>query len=372
MATGCGSAATGGRLGRDAGDGSAPDTRDAAPEQPAPEVAQFPAELRDRLTMFFKMDEVGDGVRVDAVSGVPLVPWQRTGLASYEVSALGTVAVSAVVGDGQHIQGSVGYHFSTGSAPAMKHEGESFTWAGWVSVDAAAGDPPYTDAQTLVAKWNGMPDTFAANDHREYRVWHDHDMSRWRFEVSSDGLEGSGHSQIVTHPTRVERDRYYFVEAWHDAERDSIALRVSTQSERGVAESVAWSDGVFSGDADLNVGAQNTCTDDHLQGIIDALGYWNRTLSDAESERSARTAQPAEYPNKGTAARSLRDLGAADPFSVRDREPSMRLVPPLDHEPRRRCVYPVHGGPAVVDAREHRLHVLREAERRLRERIEPG
>jgi hypothetical protein len=257
------------------------DAPDATPDAAAPQLEP----PRDGLTMFFRLDESGDGTRFDRVSGVQLVPWQRTGFARYEVSARGTIATPAVVGDGQHIAGAQGYHFSTGSAPAMKHAGGSFSWAGWVSVDAAHGGEPYTDDQTLVAKWNGVPDTYAANDHREYRVFHEHASSRWRFEVSRDGLEGEGHSRAVTHPAEVERDRLYFVEAWHDAELATINLRVSTRSERGEVASEAWRERVFEGDADLNVGAQNTCTDDHLQGIIDALGHWTRSLSDDESAR---------------------------------------------------------------------------------------
>ena len=48
-------------------------------------------------------------------------------------------------------------------------------------------------------------------------------------------------------------------------------------------ESAVWPDGVFSGGADLDVGAQNTCTDDHLEGTVDALGYWTRVLTKLES-----------------------------------------------------------------------------------------
>ena len=44
-----------------------------------------------------------------------------------------------------------------------------------------------------------------------------------------------------------------------------------------------WSKGVFSGDADLDVAAQSTCTDSHLQDVVDALGHWNRALNDDES-----------------------------------------------------------------------------------------
>lgn len=258
--------------------------RRGAPADPdSPADTAMVGSLREELTMFFRMDESGDGARMDGVSGVELVPWQRTGYAQYSVDGRGTTAVEAVIGDGQHIVGSKGYHFATYDHDAMKHEGGSFTWAGWASVDAVNTAAPYADMQTLLAKWNGIPDTFAPNDHREYRVWYDPAMSRWRFEVSADGHEGEAHSKIVTHPASIEADRLYFIEAWHDAEGETVNLRVSTREERALSASESWSNGVFSGQADLDVGAQNTCTDAHLQGVVDALGHWNRVLTDEES-----------------------------------------------------------------------------------------
>jgi hypothetical protein len=126
-----------------------------------------------------------------------------------------------------------------------------------LSLDAADGDIPYRSDQTMLAKWNGIPDTGGApRDHREYRIWHDEAQSRWRFELSADGLEGPEHSASVTHPTAIDRGQLYLLEAWHDAEQGSVNLRVSTQEERSGAESAPWTRGVFAGGADLDVGAQ--------------------------------------------------------------------------------------------------------------------
>jgi hypothetical protein len=256
---------------------------ESEPRAKAPAAHDTTPALAEGLAMFFKLDESGDTPRMDQLNGVQLVPWQRTGYGAYDANGRGTTPVSAAVGMGQHVQGSSGYHFATWNQPALQHPADSFTWAGWVSVDLPDAHEPYLDDQTMLAKWNGMPDSAAPNDQREYRIWHDQALSRWRFEVSSDGLEGAGHSQIVTHPAEIERDRLYFIEAWRDAEANTISLRVSTQGERGEVASEVWSEGVFSGEADLDVGAQNTCTDDHLQGVIDALGYWTRVLSERES-----------------------------------------------------------------------------------------
>ena len=264
------------------GSGDEPEKAPAGSSEAADAGVAY-AGLREQLSLFFPMDESGDGVRVDRVSGVPLVPWQRTGWGAYTVDARGTRAVAAAVGDGQHIQGADGYHFATYTTAALQHGGGSFTWAGWIAVDAPAGETPYTDDQTWLAKWNGTPDTTAPVDHREYRIYFEHESSRMHFEVSADGLSGPDHSQTVTHPEPLERDRMYFVQAWHDADAGMIHLRVGTQAALGEVASARFEQRVFSGDADLDVGAQNTCTDDHLQGVVDALGFWTRALSEEES-----------------------------------------------------------------------------------------
>lgn len=257
---------------------SSPDDSDAT----RPDGAR--ASLRNDLTMFWPLDESGDGPRVDVISQMDLTPWQRLGTGMYSQNGAGTVAVPARLGLGQHVEGASGYHFARPTGSPMEHQGGSFTWAGWVSIDGP-GTVPYTKPQTLVAKWNGTPDTGAPADRREYRIWYDPALSQWRFEVSRDGLEGPDHSAVVTHPTVIQPDRLHFVQAWHDAAAGTINLLVVIPDAPRLSQtiSVPWVHGVFAGPADLDVGAQNTCTDDHLAGTIDALGHWTRVLSAAES-----------------------------------------------------------------------------------------
>ena len=262
--------------------GSLPKLSDAPDSSRQPSAAET---LHDQLAAFFPLDESGDGARMDRVNGVELTPWQRTGWGAYAVDASGTRAVPAQVGDGQHILGASGYHFATYHAPALEHASGSFTWAGWLALDGSESEAAQLTNQTWLAKWGGVPDTLNAPiDHREYRIYYDAASSRFRFEVSADGLEGPGHSQRVTHPLPIERERWYFLQASHDAASGRVDLRVGTQAELGTIESAPWQQGVFSGWADLDVGAENTCTDDHLQGKVDALGYWTRVLTDGESQ----------------------------------------------------------------------------------------
>ena len=242
-----------------------------------------PGGITDQAVMFFRMEETGDAPRVDHISDVRVFPWKRLGVGVYHQDGIGTTAVAAVVGDGQHVDGATGYHFAAASTPVMDHGSNSFTWVGWASIDAPAAVDPYLDNQTLVAKWAGIPDTDVPPDRREYRVWFEPGLGKWRLEVSSDGLEGEGHSVIVTHPAAIEHGELYFLEAWHDAGAQTVNLRVSARDGRGAVESVAWDRGVYTDDGDLDIGAQNQCADDHLQGTVDALGYWTRTLSETES-----------------------------------------------------------------------------------------
>ena len=235
--------------------------------------------ITDELTMFFRMDETGDIPRVDAINDIRIFPWKKLDIGVYHQDGIGTTRVPAIVGDGQHIAGADGYHFAQAHFPVMDHGGGSFTWVGWASIDALES---YTDHQTLLAKWAGIPDTDVPPDRREYRVWFEPGLEKWRLEVSRDGLEGEGHSIVVTHPAVIERGEMYFVEAWHDAAAQTVNLRVSDRETHGVVESVVWEPGVYTGTADLDIGAQNQCADDHLQGTVDALGYWRRALSDVE------------------------------------------------------------------------------------------
>jgi hypothetical protein len=239
-----------------------------------------PPELANELTLSFRMEETGDGPRRDAVNGVAIFPWQKLDVGIYMQHGLGTLVVPAVVGNGQHIDGAEGYHFASAHYPVMDHAGGGFTWVGWASVDPET--MPYISNQTLLAKWASVPDTQVPPDRREYRLWFEPGLEQWRFEVSRDGLEGDGHSLVVSYPIAIERGRMYFVEASHDAAAATVNLRVSDQTARGELVSVEWDAGVFAGDADLDVGAQNQCADHHLQGTVDALGFWTRTLSDAE------------------------------------------------------------------------------------------
>lgn len=222
--------------------------------------------LATTATMFWRFEDTGTVPRIDVASGQNILP--------YPPDATGILSVPAVVGRGNFVSGPTGYHFWLSSSAVMNHGGGSFTWAGWMSLRS------FYDSMTFAGKWNNN-----TSAQREYRIRYNADTARMELEVSATGYDRAGETALVFHPRPIELDTFYFIEAWHDATANTLNLRVGTQTERGSVSSVPWTAGVHFGSADLNLGAYNTCTDDHLHGIIDAVGYWRRTLTEAESLR---------------------------------------------------------------------------------------
>ena len=219
--------------------------------------------LWDDAVLFWRLDESGDVARTDAVTGHEVYS---------DPSTEGTVPVSAKAGGlGQHLDGPNRFHFWCPTASILNHSGQSFTWVAWARLDSTYDD------QAILGKWS-IPE-----QQREYLVRFNKTTGVFELEVSANGLAAPCDIGHVAHPTVVETGRFYFVEAWHDAENDRIGLRVSTEALRGPAVDAPWVSGVHFGWGDLNLGSHNTCLDDHFHGTLDAIGFWKRTLTDAES-----------------------------------------------------------------------------------------
>lgn len=243
---------------------------------PVASVLEATGSLWGDAALFWKLDESGDAARVDAVSGLPLYS---------DPDAAGTVAVPAKVGLGQHIDGPNLYHFYRSTSSLLDHHRGSFTWVAWARLDSTYDD------QTIVGKWS-IPE-----NQREYRVQYNKATGLVAFDVAAHGVDGACEIGHVAHPTLLETGRFYFVEAWHDASGATIGVRVSTEAMRGPAATAPWAAGVHMGWGDLNVGAHNTCLDDHFHGTLDAVGFWKRLLSEDESVTLWNGGQGLEIPS---------------------------------------------------------------------------
>jgi hypothetical protein len=220
--------------------------------------------LSDGLRMFWRLEEAGSETRVDWVSGQQIHPFPADGI--------GLPTGPGKIGLGAHVNGPDNYHFWSPSAPRMNTHGGSLTVSGWVRFDS------FYDSQTVIAKWD-----LNAQPQKQFRLWYNNDTRQFQFDVSGNGLDGPGNAQSVHHAMTPVVDEFYLVEGWYDAEAGEIGIRVSTSTERLPAVTAPWSGGVHFSSADLNVAAHNTCRTAHLDGTIDAVGFWGRALSTEES-----------------------------------------------------------------------------------------
>lgn len=219
------------------------------------------------VRIFYGMNEEGPGPRQDVLGNLPLSPYPNTD---------GIVGVPGVVGAAQHVDGAYGgYHFfRSGAGAALDHSTDSFTWAGWVAIDATDEYDPYELPQTLVGKWD--PPSAC-----QVRVWFDPPAGRWSISVSATGEEAD--AVTVTHPHVVQDGTWVLVEAWRDTARGELGIRVSPPALLGDAVTLPLHATLPVTANDLNVAAHATCSDGYLQGTVDALGQWHRPLTDPES-----------------------------------------------------------------------------------------
>ncbi len=219
------------------------------------------------VTVFYPLDEVGPGPRADTLGNLALSPFPGVD---------GITAVPGVVGQAQHIDGAYGgYHFfRNGAGPQLDHSTESFTWAGWAAIDPVDAADPYLVPQTLVGKWD-PPSTC------QVRVWYEPGSRQWSLSVSPTGQEQD--AVTLTHPTAVPPGEFALVQAWRDAMRGELGLRVGLVGQMGMAVTLPMAESMPSVANDLNVAAHATCSDGFLQGTVDALGQWHRPLTEAES-----------------------------------------------------------------------------------------
>lgn len=234
------------------------------------------ATLDADVSVFYPLDEVGPGLREDTQGNLPLAPFPGVD---------GITTVPGVVGQAQHIDGAYGgYHFfRNGGAAQLDHSTESFTWAGWVAIDPLEATDPYLVPQTLVGKWDPPSEC-------QVRVWFEPVTRRWSVSVAPTGQAQD--AITLTHPTVVPPGQFVLVQAWRDAMRGELGMRVGAPGELGEPVTIPMAESMPTMANDLNVAAHATCSDGFLQGTVDALGQWHRPLTEAESAALADGFEP--------------------------------------------------------------------------------
>ena len=236
-------------LGRKYGFGACRDRNDLPPAEA----------ILDALS-FWTLDEDGPGVRVDqGFAGLDLTPGPDELLPE---------AVVGIAGGAQSFDGT---QYLIRSEPGVAgHDTETFSISAWVRLDDVAS------SQTLIGKW-----TRGNDNRREFLLWYNGAREAFEFRVSSDGTEGPFATAAARHPTDVQSETWYHLEAWFDHVGDVVGLRVSPDGAVGDAVTVEHGRNVFQGDAPLMLGAHGGASAP-LRGQLDAVGIWLRLLGDEE------------------------------------------------------------------------------------------
>jgi hypothetical protein len=143
----------------------------------------------------------------------------------------------------------------------------SFTWAGWVYLDAAATN----DWNYIIGKEG------ASSSVTDYGLRYITADSTNRFQFF---IGGSDYSIISANNFgAASTATWYFIVAWHDTGDDTINIQVNNGTANSTARTAAPVDGTSA----LHVGGWGSVGPGrYWNGRIDQLGFWKRTLTTAE------------------------------------------------------------------------------------------
>lgn len=152
-------------------------------------------------------------------------------------------------------------------ASADFHTGDiDFTFAGWFYFTSLPGGGAYMD---ILAKQGNSGD-------REYLIEYDGGANRLIWYVRNPANSAWG---TVTWSSAFSTGTWYFVVVWHDSVNNVLGIQVNN----GTAVTAAWSSGVnASGTAPFMLGGLGNLGFWFLNGRIDEVGFWKRTLTPTE------------------------------------------------------------------------------------------
>jgi hypothetical protein len=217
------------------------------------------------ITSFWKLDEAS-GTRSDSVGSNNLTDNNTVG------QAIGKVGSAA------QFNSASSRYLSIADNASLSTGDIDFTWSGWVYLDSK------TTNRVFVHKGSGV-----SNGQYEYLLFYNSTANRFRFAASnSGGAEGIVNANTLGSPSIAT---WYFIVAWHD----SVANTVNIQVNDGTVDSVSYSGGAQDSSSALNIGRANA-SGLPMDGRIDAVGFWKRTLTTAERTELYNSGLGVEYP----------------------------------------------------------------------------
>lgn len=237
--------------------------------------AAYRPKLTDGLVAYYKLD-LASGA--DSHGGNTL-----TASASPPTSDTGKIATAAAMAaaSGQYFYASDSPSLSTG-------QGVSFTVCAWVYLT----DPNQADPSQIFGKWD------TGINQREFYMQYAPNqggagVGRFKFSVSTDGAIGTVDSAVTNTFGEAAATTWYYVCGGYES-----GVQAWIRVNCGTVDVAAHTGGVFDSSTLLSMGAYNagTVPVDFMDGRIDSLGFWKRTLTTAECQQLYALGVGLEYP----------------------------------------------------------------------------
>jgi Concanavalin A-like lectin/glucanases superfamily len=116
---------------------------------------------------------------------------------------------------------------------------------------------------------------------REWLLWYDNTTDRYAIQVSKDGNGGGSITNLEANSFgSPPLNTWTLLEWWYDELAGQLVIQVNKTHR----DSVAYTLGIFSGNAWLCFGAENNVltTDSYFDGRVDSAWFWNRLLTPNE------------------------------------------------------------------------------------------
>lgn len=164
-------------------------------------------------------------------------------------------------------------YLSIASNASLRTGDIDFTVAAWVRLAAKAA------SMTFLGKWGAF--------NAEYELWYSQPTDRLVFTAFVDGESGAPVSANTLGSPSI--NTWYYVVVWHDAAGNTINIQV----DNGTVDAAAYADGITAGDAAFAIGGRDG---QFLDGRVDEVSFWKRTLSAGERTSLYASGAGLAYP----------------------------------------------------------------------------
>jgi len=230
-----------------------------------------PSTLLDNIVAYWKLDEAS-GTREDSVGSNDLTDNNTVTQAQGKVDEAAQFT-NEYPNPYEYLSHADNADLSTGDI--------DFTIAAWVYGDRTPESNEY---------W-GIVTKDSDSDSREYFLIWNGNENRFHFRVM-DGSASKGEVKATTFgaPSTLT---WYFIVVWHDATANTVNIQVNN----GTVDSAATSGAPADTDAEFRIGRDYSDNYRCWDGRIDEVGFWKRTLTEAERTALYNSGNGVSHPH---------------------------------------------------------------------------